>query len=86
MKLYLMLLLGFIIFILSYSAGLSTNKENSMKVYKFAAEWGCYQGAERACGFLQKDEEAQQCVDDALRECPRSGESFVAFLRQPLKK
>lgn len=54
--------------------------------YKYAAEWGCYQGAQKACAHFETDQEVAACQEDALEFCPQAAEAFKKFMERGLKK
>lgn len=91
MKKYVLLSLAFLTVLAvsclySYTSGFENGYSNRIKGYKYAAEWGCYQGAQEACAFLEDEQDEKECTDDALKKCPEFAKAFETFMSQPLNK
>lgn len=71
---------------IAFNAGKRTQKHDNFKADRYAAEWGCYAGAEMSCLRLKEDKDIAECRENALTNCPKAGEAFEAFLMQSYKK
>lgn len=56
--------------------------QKSGKGYGYSAEWGCYQGARKACDRIQDEQKVSECQEDALDFCPKAGIAFKKFMAQ----